>query len=111
MFILSFFYALKAIWQRRRRLRKRFSNDKKSSLSTENIIDAKNEVLRQRPRAPTPTLSVEYEDPDVLEMSQEGSVVPSRDNDAMISTQEGRSPLPSECRSATDPSESSASPA
>ena len=111
MFILSFFYALKAIWQRRRRLRKRFSNDKKSSLSTENIIDAKNEVLRQRPRAPTPTLSVEYEDPDVLEMSQEGSVVPSRNNDAMISTQEGRSPLPFECRSATDPSESSASPA
>ena len=80
-------------------------------MSTENIIDGQNEDLPKRPRAPTPILPLEYEDPNVLEMSQEGSVVPSRDNDAMISTQEGRSPLPSECRSATDPSESSASPA
>jgi len=53
---------------------------------------------------------VEYEDPDVLERSEEVSVVPPRDNDAMISTQEGRSPDPSDSRSALDPSESSASP-
>ena len=99
-----FFYALKAIWQRRRRLRKSLCNDKKSSLSTENIIDPQNEDLRERPRAPTP---VEYD--YVLGRSQEGSVVPSSDNDAMISMQEGRSPHSSERMSATDPSESPAS--
>ena len=104
-----FFYALKAIWQRRRRLRKSLSNDKKSSLSTENIIDPQNEDLRERPRAPTPILPVEYE--YVLGRSQEGPVVPSSDNDAIISMQEGRSPHSSERRAATDPSESPASPA
>ena len=98
-----FFYALKAIWQRRRRL-------KKSSSSSENIIDAQNEDPRKRPRAPTPILTVEYEDPNVIERSEEVPAVPSSDNDAMISMQEGRSPHPSESRSALDPSESSASP-
>ena len=43
-------------------------------------------------------------------MSQEGSVVPSSDNDAIISMQEERSPHPSDSRSALDPSESLASP-
>ena len=65
---------------------------------------------RKRPRAPTPTLTVEYEDPDVLERSEEVSVVLSSDNDAMISMQDGRSPHLCDSRSALDPSESSASP-
>ena len=99
----SFFYALKAIWQRRCRLNT-------SSSSRENIINAQNEDLPKRLRAPTPISTVEYEDPNVLEMSEEVFVVPSSDNDAMISMQEGRSPHPSDSRSALDPSESSASP-
>ena len=99
----SFFYALKAIWQRRCRLNT-------SSSSRENIIDAQNEDLPKRPRAPTPISTVEYEDPNVLEMSEEVFVVPSSDNDAMISMQEGRSPHLSDSKSALDPSESSASP-
>ena len=61
-------------------------------MSTENIIDGQNEDFHKRPRAPTPILPLEYEDPDVLEMSQEDSVVPSCGNEAMISMQEGRSP-------------------
>ena len=80
-------------------------------MSTENIIDGQNEDFHKRPRAPTPILPLEYEDPDVLEMSQEDSVVPSCGNEAMISMQEGRSPHLCESRSETDLSESSASPA
>ena len=80
-------------------------------MSTENIIDGQNEDLPKRPRAPTPILPLEYEDPNVLEMSQEGSVVLSCGNEAMISMPEGRSPHLCESRSETDPSESSASPA
>ena len=91
------------MWQRRRRLEKR-------SPSREDIIDAQNEDLRKRPRAPTPILTAVYENPDVLESSEEVSVVPSSDNDAMISMPEERSPHPSDSRSALDPSESSASP-
>ena len=91
------------MWQRRHRVEKRSS-------SREDIIDAQNEDLRKRPRAPTPILTAVYENPDVLESSEEVSVVPSSDNDAMISMPEERSPHPSDSRSALDPSESSASP-
>ena len=91
------------MWQRRHRVEKRSS-------SREDIIDAQNEDLRKRPRAPTPILTAVYENPDVLESSEEVSVVPSSDNDAMISMPEERSPHLSDSRSALDPSESSASP-